>query len=238
MNRQIKRLIVTGVVCTVFSWGLPSISQEVTAEEAQAEEVQTDQKSSDATVAVTAKDPEIPVDELQLLLKPLTRSQLENEAEAWLLVLQEKVQEISDTEIAINYPSRALKRQQESAALEAAEKAEQAQKSQLNRAKRILGRAKQKRESIDTWSWEYEDITTQIERLEIAIKNVEYIQEIKANTAPNTSEYNAVTQQLEAAQNTLKQATEAIEGANTTQSNSTKQSSLDPQSSSNCSQRY
>lgn len=195
-HHKIRVFFITGVVCIAVSWGLPIRSQEVTAEEPQAEEVQTDQQIADPAEALTAKDPNIPLDELQLLLKPLTKSQLENEAAAWQLVLQEKVQEISDTEIAIKYPESFLKKQQETAALEAAEKAKQAQTNQLIKSKKVLAEAQAKQENIDFDSEEYEDLTAKIRRLEVTIKNFEHIQGIQASTAPDTSEYAELNQLL------------------------------------------
>jgi small conductance mechanosensitive channel len=69
-----------------------------------------------AYTAVTAQNPEVSLAELGHLLEPLTRAELEVEALAWLALLQQKVQQISDTEIAVIY-----KRQEIEAAEETAE---------------------------------------------------------------------------------------------------------------------
>jgi small conductance mechanosensitive channel len=61
-----------------------------------------------AEQAVTTGDPEIPVDELELRLKPLTRAELKVEADAWQLLLQQKVREISLAEIASKYKKQEL----------------------------------------------------------------------------------------------------------------------------------
>ena len=58
--------------------------------------------------AVTTADPEIPVDNLRLLLKPLRRSELAAETEAWLILLQEKVRQISLAEIAMKEQGREI----------------------------------------------------------------------------------------------------------------------------------
>ncbi len=50
---------------------------------------------------MTTEDPSIPVDELDLLLKPLTKGQLLIEAEAWQGLVQAKAEEISRAEIAV-----------------------------------------------------------------------------------------------------------------------------------------
>jgi len=53
--------------------------------------------------ATTHKDKNIPVDVLALKLKPLTKCELEIEANAWLLLLKHKISEISNTEVAAIY---------------------------------------------------------------------------------------------------------------------------------------
>ena len=49
--------------------------------------------------ATTTANPEIPIDELELLLRPLTRSELETETQAWLKLLQDKISEISEADM-------------------------------------------------------------------------------------------------------------------------------------------
>ncbi|MBN2325914.1 MAG: mechanosensitive ion channel [Candidatus Omnitrophica bacterium] len=49
--------------------------------------------------AVTTKDPQIPLAYLEILLKPLTKEELKVEADAWMLLLKNKVKQISDAEI-------------------------------------------------------------------------------------------------------------------------------------------
>ena len=71
--------------------------------------------------AVTAANPEVPLDELTLRLDPLTRAELEVEAQAWMALLQRKVQQISDAEIAVKHERHEMERAQEVA--EAAEEA-------------------------------------------------------------------------------------------------------------------
>ena len=53
--------------------------------------------------AVTADDAEVPVAVLELRVTPLTKCELEAEAQAWLLLLQDKVTEISNAEVAAIY---------------------------------------------------------------------------------------------------------------------------------------
>lgn len=66
--------------------------------------------------AVTNGDANIPVEVLEHLVKPLTKCELEAEAKAWLVLLQEKVAEISNTEIAAIYKNEELKKIKEAEA--------------------------------------------------------------------------------------------------------------------------
>ena len=63
--------------------------------------------------AVTAKDAEVSVQVLEHLVKPLTKCELEAEAGAWLALLQDKVREISEAEIAALYKKEELKKTEE-----------------------------------------------------------------------------------------------------------------------------
>lgn len=49
----------------------------------------------------TTGDPDIPVDELELLLKPFTKSQLLIEAKAWQAIVQAQAEQISKAEIKV-----------------------------------------------------------------------------------------------------------------------------------------
>ena len=81
----------------------------------------------DAAKAITTSDPDIPTDELELLLRPLTRSELETETQAWLRVLQDKVSEISEADIGAKNKRLQLQYADDiQAALEDVEQAKQA----------------------------------------------------------------------------------------------------------------
>ena len=60
--------------------------------------------------AVTNSDVKVPVDVLSHRVKPLTKCELEAEAQAWLLLLQEKVSEISNAEVAAIYKKEEIKK--------------------------------------------------------------------------------------------------------------------------------
>jgi small conductance mechanosensitive channel len=57
--------------------------------------------AEDPPQAQTVADPEIRIEELELLLKPQPKSQLLVEADAWQVLLQEKAEEIAGIEVAI-----------------------------------------------------------------------------------------------------------------------------------------
>ena len=63
--------------------------------------------------AVTDTDVTVPVEALSHRVKPLTRCELEAEAQAWLLLLQEKVTEISNAEIAAIYKKEEIEKAKE-----------------------------------------------------------------------------------------------------------------------------
>jgi len=63
--------------------------------------------------AVTSDDAKVTVDILALRVKPLTKCELEVEAQAWLLLLKEKVAEISSAEVAAIYKKEEIKKAKE-----------------------------------------------------------------------------------------------------------------------------
>lgn len=96
-KRRLRQLVLAAMVCTLASWG--DVAPRPMRSAAVAQEAATEKAS--APQPRTTKDPEIPIDELRLLVKPLTRAELEVEAQAWQGLLQAKVREISNQEIAI-----------------------------------------------------------------------------------------------------------------------------------------
>ena len=101
--------------------------------------------------AVTAADAAVPVEELELRLKPLTRCELQAEAAAWLDVLQQKVREISEAEIAVKYKSKEIKKtEQVTEALEAAQQAQrEADQEQAAEAAREAREAAQQAREVE-----------------------------------------------------------------------------------------
>jgi len=69
--------------------------------------------------AITSANADIPVEILTHRLKPLTKCELQAEADAWLLILKEKVAEISNAEVAAFYKKDEIAKEKEvEAALE------------------------------------------------------------------------------------------------------------------------
>ncbi|MHC4558895.1 MAG: mechanosensitive ion channel family protein [Planctomycetota bacterium] len=71
------------------------------------------QETEKKYIATTISDPQIPVEDLVLLLKPLTKDELVVEAQAWLELLKEKVKEISALEIQARQKSREIDKAEE-----------------------------------------------------------------------------------------------------------------------------
>ena len=66
--------------------------------------------------AITDSDVKIPTEVLLLRVKPLTKCELEAEARAWLLLLKEKVTEISNAEVAAIYKKKEIEKTREAEA--------------------------------------------------------------------------------------------------------------------------
>jgi len=86
----------TGVWCgrfglIAFVWFLTVHSSVVAQEKPEPEPPQ----------ATTASDAEIPVDNLQVILRPLTKDELEIELRGWIDLLIAKIREVRDTELKL-----------------------------------------------------------------------------------------------------------------------------------------
>ena len=88
--------------------------------------IQGAENSSNSDVSVTTGDLHIPLDQLQWLVKPLTREELQVEADTWQSLLKEKVKEISAAEISVKRQNEQIEKSQDVA--DAAEEAGEAAK--------------------------------------------------------------------------------------------------------------
>ncbi len=92
--------------------------------------------AEDPPQAVTTADSDIPVDELALLLKPLTKAELLVEAEGWQGLLKGQAEEIAMAEIAVKRQNREIEKTEE-----IQDKAQEA-KEQLEEVKEKAAEAK------------------------------------------------------------------------------------------------
>jgi len=93
--------------------------------------------------AVTNTDVKVPIEVLSYRLKPLTKCELEAEAQAWLLLLKDKVTEISNAEVAAIYKKEEIKKtEQVESTLEEAEKAKEAEPEAAQEAARKAEQAR------------------------------------------------------------------------------------------------
>ena len=135
------------------------------------------QEAEQEYTATTISDPQIPVGDLELLLRPLTKNELIVEAEAWLQLLKSKVSQISATEIQMRQKSREID-QKEAETEKKIEQIEETEKQvkkatgpsaesakDLQQKVEVAAEAEkeiqEKVEAIDQTKSEIEDITTQ-----------------------------------------------------------------------------
>jgi small conductance mechanosensitive channel len=105
---------------------------------------------SAAEEAVTTSDPEIPQEDLKLLLKPLKRAELKVEADAWLQILEDKVRQISTAEIAVKDKLREIAAADEvEAALDKVEEAKSKAGASMDadEARKLIKKAEQELEN-------------------------------------------------------------------------------------------
>ncbi|NEP58604.1 MAG: mechanosensitive ion channel [Symploca sp. SIO2G7] len=154
-----------GIICAFAVGWSPARAQEAEAEEAAVEEVQEEVQeveppTGDPSAAMTTSDTNIPVDELKLLVKPLTLEELENEAAAWMEVLKRRAITISEAEIAVKRQNLSIE-QKETAAVE------------LESAKEALQKAEEAQAKAEPGTPEYEQVTEQVEEAKEKLRDAE-----------------------------------------------------------------
>ncbi len=103
------QVITTTTIVSVFTFvSVPLLSSNVFAQEQSTSVETTESPSEDKEVedkpslpTVTDKDPNISLELLEVLLKPLPQDNLQAEADAWFALVKAKAEEISDKEVAI-----------------------------------------------------------------------------------------------------------------------------------------
>lgn len=93
-------------------------------------------------VAVTNKGANISVEELAYRVKPLTKCELDVEAQAWLLLLKKKVTEISNAHVAALYKENEIEKVKDSSANKAALVAAEQKSSQDTSVQKAIKAAK------------------------------------------------------------------------------------------------
>ncbi|NEO39776.1 MAG: mechanosensitive ion channel [Moorea sp. SIOASIH] len=157
--RQKKISILFGSLLMVGAWWLPVQAKQTT--------------NLILEKAVTTDDPTIPIEELELMLKPLTLDELEGEAQAWMFLLKTKVKELSDAEIAVKRKNREL--QQTKEAVDALEDAKDALEEATDTKEKIetKGSAKDRIKALKAAEDAQEALEKAQESVEEAVKEEE-----------------------------------------------------------------
>ena len=106
---KIQAILATSAATSILSLsavlGLPALAQEAESDsqETSVEVVAPAAEEAEAEPLdpITANNPDIPTNQLEIMLKPLPQEQVQAEADAWYALLQEKAQDISDLELSI-----------------------------------------------------------------------------------------------------------------------------------------
>ncbi|MDJ0677418.1 MAG: mechanosensitive ion channel [Calothrix sp. MO_167.B42] len=209
MRYRIRGIVVASMVCVFAVCTSPVRAQSEAVEEAAVEKVQA-VTIGDTKNAVTTKNVKIPLEELKLLVKPLTLAELETESSAWLQILKEKVQEISDAEIAIKRQNQSIGKEKEAA-------------EALEQAVSALKEAESAKAKANPGSPEYEEATKKIEEAKENLKKAESAIE-EAKTAKKELQKNeALSDALDKAKETgeLEKAKQVLKTAKQERENMT-----------------
>jgi small conductance mechanosensitive channel len=162
-----RAILLTGIICVIAVSATPVRSQSKTElKDAKVEEVQS-APPGDPKAAITTKQLDISIDELKILVKPLTLEELQNEAAGWMQLLKTKAKEISQAEVAIKRQNVTIAKQDEGA------KALQEAKKALEEAEKIQGTA-------TPGSQQYQDAAKKVEEAKADFKKAqEAVEEAK-----------------------------------------------------------
>ena len=105
-EKRFIQLIVIAGLSFALSVGSPSASRaEDTAPAAAAADAKASAKDAEP---VTTKDPQIALDDLELLLAPMTKEETETEAKGWYSLLRAKEREITVAELDVRRKNREI----------------------------------------------------------------------------------------------------------------------------------
>jgi small conductance mechanosensitive channel len=124
--------------------------------------------------ATTASDPQIHVGDLELLLRPLTKNELVVEAEAWLLLLKDKVKEISAIEIQMRQKSREIDKKEEEIE-EKIEKIEETEKQIEEEASKSADITKELEQKVEVVAETEKEIQDKVETIDETQSEIEKI---------------------------------------------------------------
>ncbi len=198
---RVRGIALASVVCVFAVCTSPVRAQSEKAEEPAVEKVQP-APIADPKGAITTKNVKIPVEELKLLVKPLTLAELQTESSGWQLVLKEKVQQISDAEIAIKRQNQSIGKEKEAAAA-------------LEQASSALKEAESAQSKANPGSPEYQEATKKVEEAKANLKKAQLaITEVKA-AKKELQQNKGLSDALDKAQSTgeLEKAKQTLETA-------------------------
>lgn len=237
--RRIRTIIITSLALAIALSAPPVRSQnapDAAKESPAATKPKPPGPDPDPKAAVTTKDPTVPVEELELLVKPLTVQELQNEAAGWLLLLKAKSQEISNAEIAIKRQLQSINKQKEasdaitkakdslktaeeslskaapgSPEYEAANKKVEEAKENLKKAQSAVEQAKDAKKDLqkDKSLQEAVNKAKKSDALETAKKALETLKKDREAVAAGSQPYQEATKKID----TLEKAIKSVEDA-------------------------
>ena len=157
---RLQAIVAVSVLGVFVISTAPVRPQEVEAEAEAAPIEATLASDADPKSAQTIQDPTVPVDQLKLLVKPLTLEELQNEAAGWLFLLKDKVEAVSNNEIAIKRELQAITAEQEAVVA-------------LEKAKTDLEAAEAAEEGTQQGSSNHEEALKKVEEARSALKDAE-----------------------------------------------------------------
>ncbi|MFN3151766.1 mechanosensitive ion channel domain-containing protein [Bremerella sp.] len=96
---------------------------------------QEEKPAEEKYVPVTTVDPRVPVDQLRVMVKPLTKQELEGEAEAWFKLLTTKARQIAAVQLGVKKTNEAMAAGDEDAAKERLQEAQNVKQMAEEKAK-------------------------------------------------------------------------------------------------------
>lgn len=153
-KQKLKVIIATSIMVSSFCLGLPLKAQEEEVEPVPL--TTTIVGEPEPEQAITTEDPEIPVDRLKFLVRPLLLEELETEAAAWLMLLKAKVKEKADAEVAIKERNEITSTEKNAIKL-------------IEESEQLLEEAQKAKGNAELGTPEFEDAIQKVEEAEAAL---------------------------------------------------------------------